>query len=173
MAVRYCSEKENNIVTAFLGLVDINSATCIDLFAAMKECLVTSGLKLQDCVGYASDVAANMVGKYNSLWWRIVEEAPNCLQMKCLCHSLALCVKHAFELMPSNLGFLLKRIPNWFTKSTILRDAYKKLFDIINAGTESSNLPKPFQKYNETCWLVRRKIIFNMLMNWNKLKAYF
>eukprot|EP00795_Rhopilema_esculentum_P005707 gene5707-10957_t len=173
LAVRYYSKKEKNIVTAFLGLVDIISATGMDLFTAMKECLVTSGLKLEDCVGYASDGAANMVGEHNSLWSRIVEEAPNCLQMKCICHSLALCVKHAFELMPSHLGFLLKKIPKWFTKSTIRRDAYKKLFDIINAGTESSNLPKPFQKYNETRWLARSKIIFNILMNWNELKAYF
>ena len=87
-----------NIVTAFLGLVDIISATGMDLFAAMKEYLVASGLKFEDCVGYASDGAANMVGEHNSLWSRIVEEAPNCLQMKCICHFFWLCVSS----MPSN-----------------------------------------------------------------------
>lgn len=31
----------------------------------------------------------------------------------------------------------------------------------------------PFQKYSTTRWLVRGKVIYRILMNWNELKAYF
>ena len=173
LVIQYYSKKEEDIATAFLGLKEIVGATGSDLFAAMKDCLEKSGLKLEDCIGYASDGASNMVGQHNSVWSRIIEEAPNCVQMKCICHSLALCIKHAFELMPSHLGFLLKQIPKWFSKSTIRRDAYAKLFEIINDGTYNSTLASPFQKFSQTRWLVRGKIIYNILMNWNELKTYF
>ena len=34
-------------------------------------------------------------------------------------------------------------------------------------------MPRPFQEFSQTRWLVRGKIIFNIFMNWEELKAYF
>jgi len=33
--------------------------------------------------------------------------------------------------------------------------------------------PLPFEKPSATRWLARGKILFNMLMSWHELKAYF
>ena len=173
LAVRYYSKSKKCIVTALLGLIDVINTTGKDLFAALKEYLQNLNLKLEDCIGYASDGAANMVGQNSSVWSILVMEAPNCIQMKCICHSLALCIKHAFKLMPSQLGFLLKNIPKWFFKSTLRRGTYKKIFQLLSSETESSTLPSPFQRYSQTNWLVRSKVIFNILTNWNELKSYF
>ena len=93
--------------------------------------------------------------------------------MKCICHSLALCIKYAFETLPSSLGFLLSEIPKWFSKSTVRRKAFKTLFNVMNSGNERMGTPLPFQKSSTTRWLVRGKVINNCLVNWEELKAYF
>ena len=171
--IRYHSEKENKIVTAFVDLVPVIEANGENLFHALKTCLNGIGLKLNDCIGYGCDGASVMVGEHNSVWSRIRSVAPNCIQVKCICHSLALCVKHAFDKLPSRLGFLLSEIPKWFSKSTVRRDAFTTLFNVMNAGNARMGTPSPFQKSSTTRWLVRGKIIYNCLVNWEELRAYF
>ena len=117
--IRYYSEKEMKIETAFVDLIQVVVARGEDLFVAIKNCIEGIGLKLEDCVGYGSDGASVMAGEHNSVWSRIVAVAPDCLQVKCICHSLALCVQHSFDKLPSSLGFLLAEIPKWFSKSTL------------------------------------------------------
>lgn len=96
-----------------------------------------------------------MVGKHNSVFTRIKQKAPHCIQLKCTCHSLALRIQHAFCKLPSNIAFLLREVPNWFSHSTIRRDAFSSLFNVMNA------------------WLVMGKVMYNILMNWYELLAYF
>ena len=106
-------------MTAFAGLVDVVEATGKAVFEALKLELETVA-----CVGFASDGASAMVGQlpYNSVWSRIRAVSPNCILMKFVCLPLALCAEHGFEKMPSNLGFLLKEIPMWFSKSIIKKE---------------------------------------------------
>ena len=61
VTTRYYSDAENKIVTAFVGLVPVANATGLDLFNSTKDCLNSAGIKLSDCVGYASDGASVMV----------------------------------------------------------------------------------------------------------------
>ena len=82
-------------------------------------------------------------------------------------------MKHAFDKLPSRLGFLLSEIPKWFSKSTVRRDAFTTLFNVLNAGNACMGTPSPFQKSSTTRWLVRGKIIYHCLVNWEELRAYF
>jgi hypothetical protein len=94
------------------------------------------------------------------------------VQHKCICHSLALCIQHAVSKLPSNIGFLLSEIPSWFRHSELRREAYQELFRVMNTATEFEPNP-PFETPSFTRWLVRGKVMFNILMNWEELKAYF
>eukprot|EP00795_Rhopilema_esculentum_P009356 gene9356-17059_t len=114
IAVRYYSKKEENIKTAFLTLIPITSGAGEDIFNTLKSSLENIGLKLEDCIGFGSDGASSMEGQHNSVWSRVWDASPNCALMQCICYSLALCNKHAFEKLPSQLGFLLSEIPRWF-----------------------------------------------------------
>ena len=116
--------------------------------------------------------ASVMVGSNNSVWTRIQEESPHCVQMRCICHSLALVVQHSFNNLPSNLGFLLSEIPKWFSKSSLRREAYRSLFDVMNPDGERKGLPTPFQQPAATRWLVRGKIMNTILCNWEELHEY-
>ena len=90
-------------MTAFVGLVPVVETTGEAVFDLMKERLAVIGLELRDCVGLGCDGASAMVGVHNLVWSRLKTAVPNCILMKCVCHSLALCVHHAFELLPVNL----------------------------------------------------------------------
>lgn len=172
--VYYYSKSEKRIMTSFLSLIPVVKATGKDLFEALKSCLEQSGLDLVNCIRYASDGVSAMVGEHDSVWSRIKAASPNCVMIKCICHSLSLCIKHAFEKKPANLGFMLSEIPKWFSKSVVRRDAYKQLFTAFEGcDVESSSIPLPFQKCNQTRWLVRGKVIYNILVNWEILKTYF
>ncbi|XP_053113351.1 uncharacterized protein LOC128327952 [Hemicordylus capensis] len=117
-----------------------------------------------------------MVGCNNSVWSRLKEASPSCLQLRCICHSLALCIQRAASKLPSNIGFLLSEIPGWFCHSDLRREAYKQLFRATNTATEfkpARTAPLPFEKPSLMQWLVRAKLMFNILMNWEELRAYF
>jgi hypothetical protein len=80
---------------------------------------------------------------------------------------------HAFDSLPSHLGYMLAEIPQWFRKSDIRREAFKELFNVMNPLEDRAGTPLPFMKMSTTRWLVRGKLITNILLNWNELKAYF
>lgn len=168
--IRYFSQVEKTILTAFVDLIPVVHTTADDLFNAIRNCLNEINLDLANCVGYASDGASVMVGEHDSVWTRIAAVSPQCIKMTCICHSLSLCVMHAFEKLPSSLGFLLAEVPKWFSKSSVRREAYKELFEVM---CPDECRKAPFEKYSTTRWLVRGKVIYRILVNWNELKAYF
>ncbi|KAK7072332.1 hypothetical protein SK128_027180, partial [Halocaridina rubra] len=75
--------------------------------------------------------------------------------------------------LPSNLGYLLHEIPKGVSKSILRRESFKQLFMVMDAYEERKRTPLPFQNLSYTRWLVRGKVIYNILINWEELKAYF
>jgi len=117
-----------------------------------------------------------MVGCNNSVWSRLKAVSPFCVQLKCICHLLTLCIQYVVSKLPSNIGFLLSEIPIWFHHSELRRKAYKELFRVMNTGTEfesNRTAPLPFEKPSFMRWLVRGEVMFNILMKWEELKVYF
>ncbi|XP_042212509.1 SCAN domain-containing protein 3-like [Homarus americanus] len=171
--VRYYSDSRLKIITEFGGPVPIVGATGHEVFLTLSNTLGKMGLKWSDCVVFGSDGASSMIGKHNSVWSRVREQSPNCQLNRCVCHSLALCIEKAFGKLPSNLGYLLHKVPKWFSKSIIRREAFKELFRVMDAKEERKVTPLPFQKLSCTRWLIRGKVIYNIPLNWEELKAYF
>ena len=138
----------------------------------IKKC----GQTVKNCAGFASDDASNIVGCNNSLWPRLRNASPSCIKLKCTCHSLALWIRHALDKLPSIVGYILTEMPNWFRNSELRGEAYKGLFLTIHTVPDSQPTRTALlllEKVSFTLWLVRGKILFNILMNWEELKAYF
>lgn len=173
VVIRYFSESRCKIATEFGGLVPVVGGTGSDIFLALNTLLEKIGLTLSDCVGFASDGASSMTREHNSVWSRVRQQSPYCQLNKCVCHSLSLCVEKAFDKLPSSLGYLLHEIPKWFSKSIIRREKYKELFLVMDPNEERRGTPLPFQKLSNTRWLVRGKVLYNILVNWEELQAYF
>jgi hypothetical protein len=63
-----------------------------------------------------------------------------------------------------------------FHRSELRREAYEELFRVINSATEfeaERTGPLPSETPSFMRWLVCGKVMFNILMNWEELKAYF
>ena len=97
------------------------------LFKKISDELATYHQTLKKCIGFASDGAASMEGVDNSVQTRIKIESPKCVQLKCICHSLALCMQHAFSKLTPSIGFILTEVPLWFANSNLRREEYKDL----------------------------------------------
>jgi len=107
MLVRFLSAKRKEIVTGFIGLIPAQEATGEKIFNLIDEEIKRCGQSLVNCIGFATDGASNMVGCNDSVWSRLKAVSPFCVQLKCICHSLALCIQYAVSKLPSNIGFLL------------------------------------------------------------------
>ena len=72
--------------------------------------------------------------------------------MLCTCHSLALCVEHAFEEIPGNISVMLADVPAHFSRSSLRREAYIDLFTVMNDDKPGSSV---FTKFCATRWAGR------------------
>ena len=170
--VRYFSKSKKKVETSLLGKAEVISATGENIFEALKSLTDRAHLQLENCIGLGNDGASNMIGQHNSLFSRLKEESPYCILIHCICHSLAICVQNAFDVMPPYLSVLIYDIPSWFSNSSVRREDYKSLYaSVIDAN--SYQAPLPFRKKSTTRWLVQGKVMHTILQNWQELTAYF
>ena len=90
--VHYISDKKLVITTELLELVPLLETNAEAIFQAIQDKLTESGLNMENCLGFACDSASVMLGSHNSVWTRLQAVSPNCVLIKCICHSLALYV---------------------------------------------------------------------------------
>ena len=101
---------QRKVTDCLLEIVSMSSATGEFIFNAIKKILDWYCLDSKKCVRFGCDDASVIVGQHNSVWSKIKEVNINIL-MKCIRHSLALCVQHGFKKLSSNLRYLLQEIP--------------------------------------------------------------
>jgi len=114
----------------------VQEATGEKIFNLIDEEIKKCGQSHANCIAFATDDASNMVRCIYSMWYRLKVESPFCVQHKCICHSLVLCIQYAVSKLPSYIGFLLSEIPSWFHHSELRREAHKELFRVMNIATE-------------------------------------
>lgn len=131
---RYFSKGRNKFITTFLGIINIISATAIDLANAIKDYIKKAGLKIEMLIGLGTDGASVLCGKNNSVFTILKADAPRLILVKCVAHSLHLCCCKASSVLPGELDFLCKQIFNWFSRSTQRREGYKEIFNLINTN---------------------------------------
>ena len=175
-SVRYFDDSRKCIVDAYLSMHRIPNATGENIFKILEGTLEKYDLRFENMVSVACDGASVMVGQHDSVWTRIRDKNPRIILVKCVYHSLALCGKYAFEKLPSSLGFLIKKVPAFFSKSDLRRSNYEQLFSEMSSVPVPvidgcSNLP--FLSFSRTRWLVRGRIMKRILTHWDTLRTYF
>lgn len=147
--VRYHSVALCDMVTDFLGFVEIEKATVEVLRDVFLDFLVQSKLEIKNLIRIGTDGASNLCGKNKSLFILLKEIVPDLQLIKCICHSLNICSAHACEELPSSLEYLVREIRNWFSHSSLRQLIYKSLFEVLYDGKTS---PKLLQ-LSTTRWL--------------------
>jgi hypothetical protein len=143
IAIRYYSKEQQRIICTFLNLVHIQDGTADVIVDGIKETLKTFKLK---------------------------EDVPDLVMVKCVCHSLQLAVSKASEkTLPRNMEFLIRETYNWFSHSSIKQVAYQQIYSLINDG----KLPLKILQVANTRWLSMEPAIKRILDQWDSLKAHF
>lgn len=87
-------------------MVQLRSATAIDIANAVSESLKSLNLNLNNLIGIGTDNASTMVGINNGVYaiLKIDLNLPNLVLIRCTCHSIQLAVTHASEnTLPTNI----------------------------------------------------------------------
>lgn len=172
MCVKYFDITENRILTDFLGIVEVERATAIDLHKSIVEYLQQIGIPLKNMIAISTDGASNLCGHNHSVYTLLKRDVPNLQLMRCTCHSLHLCSSKASEELPSSLDFLAREIFNWFSISPLRKINYKKMFDLINSGNDAQKFRQMIQ-LSRTRWLAFYNVVKRLLEQWMELKIHF
>ncbi|XP_011859228.1 PREDICTED: zinc finger MYM-type protein 1-like [Vollenhovia emeryi] len=171
MCVRYFDTTENRILTDFLGILEVERATAIDLHKSIIEYLQQIGIPLRNMIAVSTDGASNLCGRNHSVYTLLKRDVPNLQLMRCTCHSLHLCPSKASEELPSSLDFLVREIFNWFSISPLRKINYKKTFDLINCGNDAQK--RQMIQLSRTRWLAFYDVVKRLLEQWVELKTHF
>jgi len=167
--VRYYSCSQLDIITDFLGFVEIEKATSEILKTVFLEFLEKSKLNIQNLIGIGTDGASNLCGKNKSLFTLLKEIIPHLQLIKCVCHSLNICASNACDELPSSLEFLVREIRSWFSHSSLRQLRYRDLFQTLYEGKQ----PPRIVQLSTTRWLAWYGCIKSVLDQWLPLKMHF
>lgn len=132
LCIRFYSQREESIVTDFLGIIEVTKCTGEILARTLLEYLYKIGLPPKNMFAIGTDGASNMCGLNNSFYTHLKKEVPSLQMIKCICHSLDKCAQYAFRKMPDHLNYLLKETYNWFAHSALRQHEYKNYYKVKN-----------------------------------------
>ncbi|XP_051798030.1 uncharacterized protein LOC127531856 [Acanthochromis polyacanthus] len=169
VVIRYFSVKRNKIVSTFLGMINLDGETAEAIASTLTSFLQSVGLDMKKCMGLGTDGCSVMVGKRNSVYTHLLQKNPNLQLLKCVCHSIQLCVSKAVETLPRNLEYLVSHSHNWFSHSALRRREYAKIYSLINPG----EVPLILTQMSGTRWLSIHDCCSRILQQWDELKLHF
>ncbi|KAK3924462.1 Zinc finger MYM-type protein 1 [Frankliniella fusca] len=169
LCIRYYSEKKKEMITDFLGLLQVIGTKGIELSDAVKEYFGVIGLKIQNMTYIATDGAANMCGVNNSFFTHLRETVPHLQAIKCICHSIDKCSEYAHKCMPPCVNKILKETHNWFAHSTVRQADYEQYYQTINDGKKPGKIPRMV----DTRWLSWLPPCEFIVSQWVEMRAFF
>lgn len=120
-----CNNK--TIKDYFLALIPVHETTGEAIFQHIIQLFYKYKISYQEnCIGFASDGANNMMGIHNSVRTRMVEAIHNLFVMKSVCHSFHLCASYACEQLPAEIEKFTRDVYNYFSNSPKRIGDYKK-----------------------------------------------
>ncbi|GFQ89861.1 DUF4371 domain-containing protein [Trichonephila clavata] len=106
LCVHYYNRKENNIVSQFLGLLEVVESTADSLYKHVKDLGIE--INLRNCFAIGIDGTSNLCRKNHSSFTLMKKDIPNLFLIKCICPSLHLVCSYAYEHLPSNLDYMIR-----------------------------------------------------------------
>lgn len=168
VVTKYYSEKDLQVKTKFLTLVDLNGADAQSLFNALSGALTNTNLNIKDAIGFGADTTNVMFGEQGGIVAKIRNVNPHCMFIKCVCHSTALCVSHASKnTIPRAINQIVQEVYGYFSHSSKRQREFVEYQDFI--GTEKHKILRHY----EIRWLCLHACIKRILEQWDALKLFF
>ena len=133
IVVRYLDVNTGKVVDSLLDLVEVEDATSIGLFAAVKKLLNRLEIPLTNIIGFAADNCATMMGSTGGFQAQLRKEIPHLFVLGCVCHSFALCANAASNRLPSWLEAFIKNVCFYFSRSSKRIDQFELFQHAVRA----------------------------------------
>ncbi|XP_023217583.1 uncharacterized protein LOC111619978 [Centruroides sculpturatus] len=172
---KHYSRESGKMITCFLDVVEIQDGCATTMHDAVVYKMQELGLDKNKLIGIATDGAASMCGRNNSLYTHLRDFCGyDLIHVKCICHSLDLVASAAKDELPSNISFMLQETTEHFSHSTLRKNIYKHLFHVMNDTTdEVSADPLKLTTPSKTRWLSISLCVERILNQYEDLKLYF
>lgn len=108
-----------------------------------------------------------MMGAFNSVASRFIDNFPGIFIMKCVCHSAHLCASEACKELPRNCEYFARNIFN-FLKSSSKRQA-----EFLQFQSFLQLEPHKILHPSQTPWLSLNLVVERIFEQWEALKLYF
>nr|CAI5841217.1 unnamed protein product [Callosobruchus analis] len=152
----------------FLALIPVQDTTGAALFEHIIDFFNNYKVPYKEnCIGFASDGANNMMGQHNSLVSRLKEAIPNIFIIKCICHSFHLSASYACEKLPQEVEQLCRDIYNYFSNSPKRSGELREFQEYVNVS------PLKMLHPAATRWLSLEAVVKRLLSQLNALRLYF
>lgn len=167
IAVKYYSETSYSVKTRFLSMVDVKGETAQDLFDALNGALTKCGLNIKNVIGFAADTTNVMFGETSGIVTKIRDINPQCLFVKCVCHSIALAASYASKLLPRSIEQLVKEVYNYFGHSSKRQREFSEFQEFTNTDKHK------ILRHYDIRWLSFHNCVNRILEQWEPLKLFF
>ena len=151
-------------VTRFLDMPVCNIGTAEKLFEAIDTALNVRNIPWYIVVGFESDTTNVMIGKHNSILYRIKQRQPNVFSQGCVCHLSNLCLLAGVKALPIDID---DDLFYYFDKSSNRKEEFHEFQEFT--GTKELKIIK----HCKTRWLSLDKAVKRVLQQWCALHAYF
>ena len=149
----------------------IKIETTADVLFDTIKCLLTDlKIPVKNIIGVGMDGANNLCGQNNSVVTHLKKHSPNIILLKCVCHSLLLCVSDASNVFKNEVDFVVRETYNWFKNSPLRRSKYSEMYKLINSES-SQNLN--FVQLSTTRWLSRSTAVDRICNQYLELETFF
>ena len=167
VVVRYFDENQRESTDALLDTIEVDDATGVGLYNAVKQLLSERGIPLTNIIAFASDNCSTMMGAHSGFQAQLKKDVPAVFVLGCICHSFALCANHAASKLPSWLEAFLKDVCCYFSRSSKRQHEFQLIQNVVGAPAHR------MLKLSQTRWLSRGEVIARVLEQWNALTLFF
>lgn len=157
----------NELKTKFLCSVKLSGETAENIFDSLCGSLHDLNLNIKHVLGFAADTTNVMFGINNSVVSKIKSVNPNCIFLKCVCHSCALTASYACKQLPRVLDQIVKEVHNYFSHSSKRQREFAEFQEFVQLEHHS------ILRHYEIPWLSLHACVNRIVEQWSALKLYF
>lgn len=115
-----CSQTQPDIKEYFLGYIDMEQTTGLNLFTTILNRLKELGIPFENCRGHAYDSGANMKGKKQGVQARLLQLNSRALFVPCGAHAMNLVIADAAKSSQDATSYFgyLQKVFSYFSGAT-------------------------------------------------------
>ena len=134
VVARYFDPNKHDVQDSLLDIVAVEEETTKGLYQTVKFLLEKRDIFFDNIVGFRCDNCSSMMDEKSGFKKLLKDDVPSIFVMGCICNSIALCVSHAVNVLPSYLKAFLKDVTSYFSRSGKRRKDFMAIQEAVGVA---------------------------------------